>query len=222
VSELWHYVDQNRQTVGPLSTEALKTILLNLPDAKNALVWHAGFTDWKRAGEVPELSVDPSAPPPPPFAERAVPMAPGVNAGNQTDILNLWFSFKGRINRGKYWLVSLINLAILVVVVAAGWVGNSELAWILALAAGLAFFVSQYAVGAKRLHDRNKSAWWLLFYYVLPAIISPTGGYASTGGVAILWLVSLGISIAAFVDLGCLKGTTGPNRFGPDPLAGRV
>jgi uncharacterized membrane protein YhaH (DUF805 family) len=34
--------------------------------------------------------------------------------------------------------------------------------------------------------------------------------------------VSIGISIWAFVVLACLRGTRGPNRYGPDPLAGNV
>ena len=28
------------------------------------------------------------------------------------------------------------------------------------------------AVRRKRLHDRNKSAWWLLLFYVVPMLIS--------------------------------------------------
>ena len=35
-------------------------------------------------------------------------------------------------------------------------------------------------------------------------------------------LISLGIYIWAFVELGCFGGTEGDNRFGPDPLAGKT
>ena len=31
------------------------------------------------------------------------------------------------------------------------------------------------ALGAKRLHDRNKSAWWLLLFWLLPAVLHATG-----------------------------------------------
>jgi uncharacterized membrane protein YhaH (DUF805 family) len=31
-------------------------------------------------------------------------------------------------------------------------------------------------------------------------------------------LASFAITVWAFVELGCLRGTVGPNRFGPDPL----
>lgn len=51
------------------------------------------------------------------------------------------------------------------------------------------------AVAAKRWHDRNKSAVWVLFAFV------PIIGQ--------IW---------ALVELGFIKGTKGHNRFGPDPI----
>ena len=35
----------------------------------------------------------------------------------------------------------------------------------------------------------------------------------------ILHLISFGITVWAFVELGCLRGTVGSNRYGPDPLS---
>jgi uncharacterized membrane protein YhaH (DUF805 family) len=52
------------------------------------------------------------------------------------------------------------------------------------------------AIYAKRWHDRNKSGWWSLIMFV-PII-------------GAIWLL---------VELGFLRGTEGPNRFGPDPIA---
>jgi hypothetical protein len=49
---------------------------------------------------------------------------------------------------------------------------------------------------AKRWHDRDKSAWWVLVYFI------PIIGW--------LW---------SFIVAGFLRGTSGYNRFGPDPLA---
>jgi uncharacterized membrane protein YhaH (DUF805 family) len=51
------------------------------------------------------------------------------------------------------------------------------------------------ATAAKRLHDRDKSFWWCLV-----GIIPVLGG---------IWV---------FIQLYCLRGTDGPNRFGSDPL----
>jgi len=38
----------------------------------------------------------------------------------------------------------------------------------------------------------------------------------------VLRLVSLGLSLWGFVELYCLRGTTGANQYGPDPLEGKA
>ena len=121
---------------------------------------------------------------------------------------SLLFSFQGRINRAKFWLVHVVMWVVVLVVFGAilgsaamssdpqaalqsvGVVGGLILlvVYILALWIGL-------AVAAKRWHDRNKSAWWILIVFV-PAV----------GG---LWYL---------IECGFLKGTMGPNKFGSDPL----
>jgi uncharacterized membrane protein YhaH (DUF805 family) len=86
------------------------------------------------------------------------------------------------------------------------------LAIIPALLAGL-------AIGIKRLHDRNKSGWWLLLFWVVPGLLQGGGmgmGQESAGLIATL--AGAAISIWGFVEIGCLRGTTGPNGYGPDPL----
>ena len=72
----------------------------------------------------------------------------------------------------------------------------------------------------KRLHDRNRSGWWIVPFFVLPIfsdrIVEPLGDsiFASTTSAALLILCIWG-----FVEMGFLRGTSGPNQFGPDPLA---
>jgi uncharacterized membrane protein YhaH (DUF805 family) len=77
--------------------------------------------------------------------------------------------------------------------------------------------------GAKRLHDRDKSAWWLLPFYVAPAVLigfgldlsmNPFEASVETASV----FGAFALAIWAFVELGCLRGTAGTNRYGPDPL----
>ena len=122
---------------------------------------------------------------------------------------SLLFSFQGRVNRAKFWLVHVVMWVVILIVFSAilgsaamssdpqaalqsvGAVGLIILlvVYILALWIGL-------AVAAKRWHDRNKSAWWILIV-VVPVV----------GG---LWYL---------IECGFLKGTTGPNKYGPDPLA---
>jgi uncharacterized membrane protein YhaH (DUF805 family) len=73
------------------------------------------------------------------------------------------------------------------------------------------------AIAAKRLHDRNKSAWWLLVFYVLPGVLNSIG--QGLGDLVVVFsLAGAAISIWALIELGFLRGTPGPNDYGPDPL----
>jgi uncharacterized membrane protein YhaH (DUF805 family) len=57
------------------------------------------------------------------------------------------------------------------------------------------------ALQVRRFHDRDMSGWWYL-------------GAVIVGNVPFVGIL---VWIAVFV-ISCLKGTDGPNRFGPDPL----
>ena len=121
---------------------------------------------------------------------------------------SLLFSFQGRVNRAKFWLVHVVMWVVLLIVFSAilgsaamssdpqaalqsvGAVGGIILlvVYILALWIGL-------AIAAKRWHDRNKSAWWILIVFV--PVVGP------------FWYL---------IECGFLKGTTGANKYGSDPL----
>jgi uncharacterized membrane protein YhaH (DUF805 family) len=131
----------------------------------------------------------------------------------------LLFSFRGRINRMPYWLVSLAMLIVMAVpfaFVATSGVWPSAMLLLLLL---IPWMWIGMALGAKRLHDRNKSAWWLVILYVLPGILEGIGEFAGDAEVVLL-IASWALSIWALVELGFLRGTPGPNDYGPDPLAG--
>src|SRR3981081_1904315 len=88
---------------------------------------------------------------------------------------NLLFTFKGRINRAKYWLALLIWCVVWAALLGAGFGGEMILdnAGAILIAIILLLLVtsgvSGVAVGIKRLHDRDKSGWGLLIFYMLPA-----------------------------------------------------
>ena len=78
--------------------------------------------------------------------------------------------------------------------------------------------------GIKRLHDRNKSGWWVLLFYGAPTALSAVAALLESGAetslaVLLFQLVNLVILVWALIELGCLRGTIGQNRYGPDPLA---
>jgi uncharacterized membrane protein YhaH (DUF805 family) len=75
------------------------------------------------------------------------------------------------------------------------------------------------AIGVTRLHDRNKSAWWVLLFYFCPPIVETLASLnALDSAMVFLNILSLAITLWAFVELGFWRGTFGPNRYGPDPL----
>jgi uncharacterized membrane protein YhaH (DUF805 family) len=107
--------------------------------------------------------------------------------------------FEGRSRRKEYWMFTLINCVVYVVLYAVGlammWAGNKLGTAILGLCViyALAALVPSLAVGIRRLHDTNKSGWWLLIAFV-PFI----------GGIWLLVLLAI-------------DGTPGDNQFGPNP-----
>lgn len=135
------------------------------------------------------------------------------------NLFQLLFSFSGRINRAKYWLALVIYVAAMLII--AGIVisaGMAMMFFIVAIIVYIPAVISCIAVGIKRLHDRDKSGWWLLVFYVLPALL---GWLAEiTGSYLVFELASFAFAIWGLVELGFLRGTSGPNQYGPDPLAG--
>jgi hypothetical protein len=63
MSDGWHYAE-GRKTVGPLTLTEMQRVLSKVSDPHNLLVWKAGFEDWERAGNVPELAELIYKPPP--------------------------------------------------------------------------------------------------------------------------------------------------------------
>jgi uncharacterized membrane protein YhaH (DUF805 family) len=107
----------------------------------------------------------------------------------------LLFSFKGRVNRKPYWqCICAALLADMILSIATYPVDEYvQDAAQVGLLAALAW--PMLALQAKRWHDRDKSAWWLLVNLI------PYVGF--------VWVL---------VECGILPGTSGANRFGPDPL----
>jgi uncharacterized membrane protein YhaH (DUF805 family) len=149
------------------------------------------------------------------------------------------FGFSGRLNRAKYWLWILIYFIAVAVVSAVIYAINSPMAGgIVQLVFSIVALISSLAVVTKRLHDRNKSAWWLLIFVLIPSLLLGAGIVASvygalmtddTSNLGTLAIVGGALTLAAgafliwsFVELACLRGTIGPNRYGPDPLEGKI
>ena len=76
------------------------------------------------------------------------------------------------------------------------------------------------AASIKRLHDRNKSGWWIVPFVIAPGLFGRFEdwlGYSSAA--AMLGLAVFVLYVWGFIEIAFRKGTHGPNRFGSDPLA---
>ena len=127
------------------------------------------------------------------FGLSVCPRSPSALAEASDSWLDLYFSYRGRISRFDYWI-----RGILVGFALGLLVGGLDAA--LQLQGGLSAIVTLFslwpgsAILVKRWHDRNKSGW---YYFILFIPL-----------VGVIW---------TFIEAGCLPGTTGANRYGPQP-----
>jgi uncharacterized membrane protein YhaH (DUF805 family) len=107
-----------------------------------------------------------------------------------------YVGFSARAARSEYWFWTLFTV---LVSIAATLIDLALFRSFdfspLSTIVSLGLLLPSLAVGVRRLHDLDRTGWWLLL------IITVIG--------SILLLVWF-----------CMRGTAGPNRFGPDPLAG--
>jgi uncharacterized membrane protein YhaH (DUF805 family) len=145
------------------------------------------------------------------------------------DFNALLLSVHGRIGRASYWLGTLILAAVSVVVIgiAIALEGISDEAVVASMAAGLAIAYPTYALMAKRFQDRGKPGTTALFGLVpiyginLLQSFGVIDPFDPTPLYHVLNYAAIGLSLWLLIELGFLKGTQGPNRYGPDPLGKR-
>jgi uncharacterized membrane protein YhaH (DUF805 family) len=146
-------------------------------------------------------------------------------------LAKLLFSFRGRINRARFWLALLVYV---VAAIIANGISFASESYTVSMQSGMAVFaftaVSGILVAIKRLHDRNRSGWWVLPFYFGPGVVVAMGELVRIFGVMgdvpgleglgyLLDAAGIAFLIWTFLEFACLRGTVGPNRYGPDPLA---
>lgn len=118
--------------------------------------------------------------------------------GDEMPLSQLFFSTKGRIPRSTYWYFYLgsvlIGLTMLVLDLALGTFNKETSRGLFTTIASLILLIPSYAVAIKRLHDRDRSGW-----FILVGMIPFVG----------IWI---------WIEIGFLKGTYGTNQYGSDPL----
>ncbi|MDB5486857.1 MAG: hypothetical protein JWQ58_572 [Reyranella sp.] len=115
-----------------------------------------------------------------------------------------FFTFSGRASRSEYWIYQVFLTIVWLALIAVSSFLFSLFPTQAKFVAGgywlihCVFLIGSWAVAVRRLHDRNRPAWHLLWIFV------PLAG----GIILLIWW--------------CTKGMEGPNRFGPDPLEARA
>jgi uncharacterized membrane protein YhaH (DUF805 family) len=115
-------------------------------------------------------------------------------------------------------LASLVLVAGNFAVIALGRVGG------LVFAAFLPILAINLAAALRRLHDRNKGVGWLLLFQFGPLasggvaqLLAASASAAAQLAAALVALGSLGLSLWSLIEIGFLRGSSTPNRFG-DPV----
>jgi len=138
-----------------------------------------------------------------PRLQASFPASPRVKPATLASLLDLCFSFSGRIPRRTYWkgLAALHACFILVMLTAFALIpsssdGTLELGTTGLIIAGLLAALwawCLFSLHIKRWQDRGRDGFWVVLYFIPPVQ---------------LWL---------FIECGFLRGTIGPNRYGGDP-----
>ena len=117
------------------------------------------------------------------------------------EVLRKYSVFEGRARRTEYWFFvlfnTLIQIGLVVLDVIAGTFGEELGVGLLSGIYSLAVLVPSFAVLARRLHDTDRSGWWILI-----GIVPLVGGL-------VLLIFAL------------FEGDPGENRFGPSPKEGQ-
>jgi uncharacterized membrane protein YhaH (DUF805 family) len=133
-------------------------------------------------------------------------------------------SFHGRINREPFLIACGILAAI--EIAAQGLAGQAE-GDTLSTILDLAFTYPEFALAVKRANDRDLTPWIVALFFAgnvaLDLFTLLNGPIDTTNPINGVILVPFALlAVALIVELGFRRGTIGPNRFGPDPLAGQT
>jgi len=152
-------------------------------------------------------------------------------------VLKKYFVIRGRARRKEYWSFMLVHILISVlllgvdVLMRGGLIEAQRASFRLSSLYGWATVVPSITVQVRRLHDMNRTGWWLLLWFV-PRLASWTMGFLDliTGRDPVMdfsetgpLLVAMGLVTMAggliLLVFSCFEGTRGKNRYGSDPTS---
>lgn len=124
-------------------------------------------------------------------------------------VFRKYATFRGRSARKEYAVFTVANFVLSAVLGLIPVIGGLF---------SLIIIIPGIAVAVRRLHDLNKSGWWLLapFLILIIGLIGVAGTVEEGGAAAWVWLMVAGgiISLVMSIWLLFARGTDGANRFG--------
>ena len=137
--------------------------------------------------------------------------------------LYLLNSFEGRISRKPFWIaMTVVAIANAAACYAAIVIDGDRLSAIV----DLLFTYPQFAIATKRCHDRDMPIWLLIVFFVGNAVLDlfDVLGVSGTPDEPSMLVIAISVPfmvllVVLVIELGFRRGTPGPNRYGPDPLA---
>jgi uncharacterized membrane protein YhaH (DUF805 family) len=164
-----------------------------------------------------------------------------TNTVLQYDWLHVFFNLNGRIGRKEFWLSSLIFMPVFLLLglaiqaATAANMPHEGMAVRTGVSQFLNYFATFYVVVAiytKRLHDFGWSGWWQIPMHMLMVLSIPfsaalqvppnPANHADMQFMLGLSIISMAIGflmLAFVLTIGLVRGTAGPNRYGPAPNA---
>jgi uncharacterized membrane protein YhaH (DUF805 family) len=145
------------------------------------------------------------------------------------------FRFKGRMRRKDYWLKGMLVVAppsLLLFGVVETVSVTEALYWMLAIPSVAILYMSA-ALIVKRLHDRDRSGWFVTVPLVTPLLQAVLEAFQevlredplfydwlqdATSVLVFVTLVAHIWNLFILIPVAFFRGTVGPNRFGDDPL----
>jgi uncharacterized membrane protein YhaH (DUF805 family) len=142
--------------------------------------------------------------------------------------LQKYADFSGRAPRAEYWwFVLAVVVAFVVVSIIESILGINRMVLgvygPLTTLLWIATLVPSVAVGVRRLHDTDRSGWWLLLPIIPYCLAFALGGATMMRnpgagmGIAMIFMLIGGVGAIVLLVFYVLSGTPGDNRYGPNP-----
>jgi uncharacterized membrane protein YhaH (DUF805 family) len=116
-----------------------------------------------------------------------------TNSGQAFSLMWMLFSAQGRLTRKPFWLFG-ISWAIIEYILTEIEDSNDMLLVLITALISIVLLIASIFVGIKRSHDRGRSGWFTLLWFI---------------PIVCLW---------PGIEFGFLRGTVGDNKYGQDPL----